>query len=251
MTNRSRIRTIGLVATISSILLLPFAFKLSAAWQIASLCLFSFTGFTLVRDSFGEGVQAKWAYLLGVAYSGFAVWDFAGAAWNGFRGFGFRSLATTASGLFAAWCAILIGCILMGMLDKKTKFEDSMSVPFTTTAWALGGVATLSGLNQIFSLRLDGFFGTIAAAGFALAVLGLGILLLKGKQAHLACWGLGLVTSASMMWTLFTHSTLKAVMLMSSTTLAFYGFFAAIGFASLVGTWALGTEVLMANKQKK
>lgn len=225
------------------------AFGLRMLWHgslgpILTVLLVGATGLALLKDSFSEKPTNQMAYGAATLLFGYGVWNGVGEAWSSFHGIGLSSLSHTASNLFGAWCALLCVMVLLAMFDKKADFSHSTSLPIMSTSWSLGIVATLSGLHSLFSMRLDGIVGTTATLCFTLLILGLGVMLVRGKMAHLACFGLGLVMATSTLWTLLTNDLLRS--LASLTSLPFYGVLLASAFLALLGTFCLGAEVAKA-----
>jgi hypothetical protein len=247
MLNRNRIRCIALVSLVPCILAAPFAWKIlsfsnSRFLSLVAYALFGILGALLLRDSTGESPKAKWVYGATGLYFSYFSWNFIEGTYDGFRGLGLSSLSSSSSGILSAWACALCALVLFGMMGSKSSFKVTSPLPVMATSWGLGVVATLTGVNAIYNLRLDGFFGTIAAVAFALAVTALGVSLVKGKQPHLACYGLGAVFGSYTLWSMFTNGTIK-VFTNFTGTMTLYGFIAATAFVAVMATWALGAEV--------
>lgn len=237
----------GLALIVPCFLLLAFGLRALGQGSLQPLLVIlgvGAAGVLLLKDSFGEQPKSQWVYGLTTLMFGYWGWNGISDAWSSFHGLGLRSLANTSAELFTAWCCLLCMAVLTSMMEKKPDFAKSTSLPVVSTSWALGVVATLSGLNSLFSMRLDGFIGTLSTLGFTVLIIGLGVMLVKGKMAHLACYGLGLVTAASTIWTLLTNDLLHQ--LAYFTQLPFYGILLSAAFVALLGTWVLGTEVARA-----
>lgn len=249
MSHRNRVRSIALAMAVPFILAAPGAWNSFQFKYFVLFALFGFLGFAMLKDSSsGESPKLTWAYGgSGLMFSYMAFRE----AWTLTSGlsFGLSGLTEIASTLFSAWVCALCAMVLFGMTSKKVKFKDTSALPIMATSWGLGVVATLTGLSGIWNFRTDGFFGTIASAAFVLAVTGFGVLLVKGKQAHLACFGLGTALGSYCLWTVLTNDLLWSI---SSFTgkINLYGMIAAATFAAIVGTWTLGTEVAAAQSKK-
>lgn len=244
MSHRNRTRCIALVMAIPCLLAAPFFWKMATGVKFLSYVkylAFMLLGFVMLADSNGEAPKMRWAYGASAIYFGYFAFDLARDTFTGFNGFGLSSLTNTAGGVLAAWSCALCCMILLGVMGTKT-FKETSSLPIMMTSWGLGVVATLAGINAIFGMRLDGFFGTIFAATFALLVTGLGVMLVKGKQPHLACYGLGTVVGGYAVWGMLFDGSVKFVAAFTGK-IAFYGLFGAIVFVAVVATWALGAEV--------
>jgi hypothetical protein len=251
MSHRNRIRCIAMVMAIPCLLAAPFVWKWAAGAKVLSYVkylVFGLLGIALFKDSSGETAKMKWAYGASGLYFGYFAFDLARDTFNGFNGFGLASLSGVAAGLLAAWACALCAFILFGVMGSSANLSETSGLPVMATSWALGVVTTLAGVNTLFQMRLDGFFGTIGAVTIALLAIGFGVMMVKGKQPHLACYGLGTVVGSYLTWQMLTDDGM-AMLAMLAGRIAFYGMFTAVIFTAVVATWALGAEVAAAQRK--
>lgn len=245
MTNRNRTLWLGLTMAVPCLLTVPLAYHTLMDGQFFSIALylgFLLSGLGMVKNSLSKST-ASWPYGVAALLLGYVGWECLEGAYHGFRGFGLDSLTQTSGALFGAWCCALCIMIVLGSMDAKKSLDKAPALPFGFTAWCLGGVSVLAGISGLLGMKMDGFFGTLSALGFALAILGFGVMLLRGIQPQFACYGLGAVTAGYTAWILFTDDFIRFVIKLSGTSLGIYGLFAAMAFVAAVGTFALGSEV--------
>lgn len=248
MSNRARIQALGSLMLVPFLLLIPmmwYSLQFSGGQLGRTLMylLFGVTGAALLLESGKKQSTNSWPFALAAAYSGYFCFESLKDAYHNFHGFRLGGLAQVSSELLGAWVFFFCFTFLLSLTGKKRDLQKSQPIPASSTAWFLGIVATLTGLNEVMNLHTDGFFGTIAAALFAFTVTALGVSLVRGKNSQFACFGLGAVMGSYTLWTLLAHSSLRAFASATGMTLAMWGLFGAAAYVMVVATGVLGLEV--------
>ena len=241
MTHRSRIRILGLGIVAVALLTAPLLYQFAEAKDLAQHLLVAILGGLILRSSY-QKVPSGVPSGLGSLLFGYYAWcQFYGVV-SASHSFTLNSITGAASGLFAAWCCGIAALMLLSAASTKRGPETTSPIPAMTTSWALGGVAALYGVSGILQPGQEGFISTGVSIGFAVTLLGLGVLLLKGRHVVAASYGIGLAVASFAGWTFFTNVAFD-YLIMGVGRLSTYGLMGALVTVAFLGSAIIGNEV--------
>lgn len=204
MSHRSRIRFLGLGMVLVTVLTFPLMYQFSDGWGMLWHLLIAGLGGLLLWSSAAPKPSALFPGLAGLLFGYWACHDLHNV-WSMSRELTLDSVTSNVGGLFVSWCCAIASLMLLAAASTKRGWESTTPVPAAATSWGLGAVAALFGLAGILEPGQEGWISTGIAIGFAASLLGLGVLLLRGRHTVAASYGIGIATSLFAGWMFFTN----------------------------------------------
>ena len=204
MSHRSRVRLLGLGMVVVTVLTSPLMYQFSDKWGMLRHLMIVVLGGLLLRSANAAKPSSLFPGLASALFGYWACHDLY-SVWQNSWHLSLSSISSNASGLFIAWCSGIAALMMLSAATTKRSWDSSSPVPALATSWGLGAVAALNGISGILQPGQDGWISTGIAIAFAFTLLGLGILLLRGRQPVAASYGIGLATSLFAGWTFFTN----------------------------------------------
>lgn len=241
MSHRSRIQFLGLGMVAVTVLTSPLMYQFSDKWAMLWHAVIAMIGALLLRSSLRPAPSSVAPGVASLLFGYWACHDLYSVSQRSWE-LSLDSLTANVSGLFVSWCCAIASLMMLSAATTKRGWESTSPVPATATSWGLGAVAALFGVSGILEPGQEGWISTGIAIGFAATLLGLGVLLLRGRHTAAASYGIGLATSLFAGWMFFTNDAFDFLVLFIGRA-STWGAMSALVTLCFLTSVMIGTEV--------